>query len=28
LAAGMIVVMIIVMTAYAAIQRRAERWRS
>lgn len=28
LAAGMIVVMVIVMTGYAAIQRRAERWRS
>lgn len=28
LAAGMIVVMAVAMTAYAAIQRRAERWRS
>lgn len=28
LAAGMIIVMIVVMTGYAAIQRRAERWRS
>ncbi|MCL2482837.1 MAG: ABC transporter permease subunit [Propionibacteriaceae bacterium] len=28
LAAGMILVMIVVMTGYATIQRRAERWRS
>lgn len=28
LAAGMIIVMVIVMTGYAAIQRRAERWRA